>query len=104
MSEGKVRVHRGIDPIEASLLAGLLRSEGIAAEVTGAGLVGAYSGVPRVCDVGVLVPQSQREQARAVIARYEREGGGEWRCPRCAETNAGSFEVCWSCGASRDGP
>jgi hypothetical protein len=95
-----VCIHRGTDPIEANLLKGMLESEGIPAAVTGADLVGGYSGVPRVCDVRLLVPQRYRDRAAAVLERYERErpAGGEWRCAGCGELNASSFESCWSCG------
>lgn len=95
-----VCIHRGTDPIEASLLSGLLESQGIPARVTGADLVGGYSGVPRVCDVRLLVPARYRDEAAAVLAQYESEraAGGEWTCAGCGEVNAGSFESCWSCG------
>lgn len=95
-------VYRGTDPIEASLLKGLLESEGVPAKVTGADLVGGYSGIPKVCDVRLLVPGRYRESAAAVLARYERGrgAGGEWRCSACGEDNAASFESCWSCGRS----
>lgn len=97
-----VCVRRGTDPIEANLLKGLLESEGIPATVTGADLVGGYSGVPRVCDIRLLVPQRYREGAVAVLAAYERRrpAGAEWRCTGCGEHNAASFETCWSCGAA----
>jgi hypothetical protein len=93
-----VCVHRGTDPIEASLLKGLLESEGVPATVTGADLVGGYSGIPKVCDIRLLVPGRYRQSAAAVLARYERAAGGEWRCGNCGESNAATFESCWSCG------
>lgn len=95
-----VCVHRGTDPIEASLLCGMLESEGIPAAVTGADLVGGYSGVPRVCDVRLMVPVRRRGDAAAVLERYRRArpADGEWRCAACGEANAASFESCWSCG------
>ncbi|MGD9387186.1 MAG: DUF2007 domain-containing protein [Gammaproteobacteria bacterium] len=98
-----VCVHRGTDPIEASLLEGLLQSEGIPATVTGADLVGGYSGVPKVCDVRLLVPARYRESAAEVLERYRRErpAEAEWTCPACGETNAPSFESCWNCGRER---
>ncbi len=102
-----VCMHRGTDPIEASLLKGLLASEGIPSTVTGADLVGGYSGIPKVCDVRLLVPERYRERAAVVLARYEREPPAEtdWRCQACGELNAASFESCWSCGhgAERSG-
>lgn len=95
-----VCVHRGTDPIEASLLQGLLESEGVPALVTGADLVGGYSGVPKVCDVRLMVPVRRRKDADVVLERYQqaRPTGGEWRCEGCGEVNAASFESCWSCG------
>jgi hypothetical protein len=98
-----VCIQRGTDPIEANLLKGMLQNEGVPAAVTGADLVGAYSGVPKVCDVRLLVPARYQQRAAAILARYESEraAGGEWRCAGCAEPNASSFESCWSCGRSR---
>lgn len=98
-----VCVHRGTDPIEASLLKGLLESEGIPARTTGEELVGAYAGVPRVCDVRVLVPDRYRSAAEALLADYDarRAGAGQWACPDCGETNEAAFELCWSCGVTR---
>jgi hypothetical protein len=100
-----VCIQRGTDPIEANLLKGLLGSEGIPAAVTGADLVGGYSGVPKVCDVRLLVPVRYRVRAEAVLARYESErgtgAGTEWPCAACGESNAANFETCWSCGQSR---
>ncbi len=98
-----VCVQRGTDPIEAALLQGLLESEGIAATVTGADLVGGYSGVPKVCDVRLLVAARDRAAAQAVLERYrsERPAEDEWTCAGCGEVNASSFESCWSCGQER---
>ena len=102
-SRALVCVQRGTDPIEAALLQGLLESEGIAATVTGADLVGGYSGVPKVCDVRLLVAARDRAAAVAVLERYrsERPAEGEWTCAGCGEVNASSFESCWNCGGAR---
>lgn len=98
-----VCIHRGTDPIEASLLEGLLQNEGIPATVRGADLVGGYSGIPRVCDIRLLVPEAYRATAEAVLEAYRRERpvDADWRCNSCGESNASSFESCWSCGAER---
>lgn len=97
-----VCIHRGTDPIEASLLQGLLESEGVPATITGADLVGGYSGVPRVCDVRLLVPRRYGDAATNVLQRYENERGrtpgDDWRCPACSEVNGANFEACWACG------
>lgn len=98
-----VCVQRGTDPIEAALLQGLLESEGIVATVTGADLVGGYSGVPKVCDVRLLVAARDRPAAEAVLERYrsKRPAEEEWTCAACGEVNAASFESCWNCGGVR---
>lgn len=99
-----VCVHRLQDPIEANLIRGLLMNEDIPAELTGESLVGAYSGIPKLCDVRVLVPEKHRGSAEAVIQRYERArstAGHEWHCDQCGEVNDASFEICWSCERAR---
>lgn len=102
-----VCVHRFQDPIEANLVRGLLVNEGIPVELTGEGLVGAYSGVPKLCEVRLMVPPGFRSSAEKVLARYESEKGRpntspDWSCPACGETNDPSFEVCWNCGQGGD--
>jgi hypothetical protein len=99
-------VHRLQDHIEANLIRGLLMNEGIPVELTGEGLVGAYSGVPKLCEVRIMVPPIYRSAAETILQRYDEhrqrpEGGRDWVCPRCGESNDPSFEICWSCeGAS----
>lgn len=41
-------------------------------------------------------------RARALIDEYlsAPPAGPPVRCPRCGEENPGSFDLCWSCGAS----
>ncbi len=29
------------------------------------------------------------------------EGGADWTCPSCGETNPGNFDSCWKCDALR---
>ena len=98
-----VCVHRMTNPIEANLIKGLLEQQGIQVEISGEGLVGAYAGVPRVCDVRLLVPPGQRQQALSVIEGYEAakgepDDGRHWVCAGCGEQNASNFEICWNCG------
>ncbi|MGD8976718.1 MAG: DUF2007 domain-containing protein [Gammaproteobacteria bacterium] len=98
-----VCVHRTTNPIEANLIKGLLEQQGIPVEITGEDLVGAYSGVPRVCDVRLLVPPGHRQRAASVIDRYESAKDGPedervWICESCGEQNASNFEICWQCG------
>ena len=100
-----VCVHRVTSPIEANLIKGLLETEGIQVELTGEGLVGAYSGVPKVCDVRVLVPASLKSAADAVLRAYEdgrgAKAGPPWTCDDCGESNERHFEICWRCGHAR---
>ena len=69
--ERLVCVHKLNDPIEANLLCGLLMNEGIPVEITGEGLVGAYSGVPKLCEVRLLVPPGFRIAAELFLRRYQ---------------------------------
>lgn len=40
-------------------------------------------------------------QANALIEKIKTDAESEWQCSNCGETNAGSFEVCWSCNFDR---
>jgi hypothetical protein len=100
--ERLVCVHRVPNPIEANILRGLLEQAGLPVTLYGEALSGAYSGVPKVADVRVMVPESVRERAEALIDDYQRrsaeDDGEPWRCARCGEENDGGFAVCWHCG------
>ena len=83
-----VCVHKLNDPIEANLVRGLLLNEGIPVEITGEGLVGAYSGVPKLCEVRLLVPPGYKIAAERFLRRYQdrRErpvSSGETQDVRC---------------------
>lgn len=97
-----VCVHRVPDPIEANILRGLLEQEGVAVTLHGEALTGGYSGVPKVADVRVMVPERSRAAAEAVIRKYQdRSTDSEsppWQCAHCGEENGGGFEICWCCG------
>jgi hypothetical protein len=101
-----VCVHKLSDPIEANLVRGLLLNEGIPVEITGEGLVGAYSGVPKLCEVRLLVPPAYKVAAERFLRRYQDERNrpvacGDWVCPDCGEKNDPSFEICWNCSGAR---
>ena len=102
--ERLVCVHRVPNPIEANILRGLLEQAGLPVTLHGEALSGAYSGVPRVADVRVMVPESQRARAESIIAAYQdrsaADDGQPWRCARCGEENDFGFEICWRCGAA----
>ena len=98
-------IHRVPNPIEANLLKGLLEHAGIPVEMTGECLVGAYSGLPRVGDVRILVPPKYRLAAEAILRDYEsdRDNKAEdsWFCTDCGELNEPQFGVCWRCEHER---
>lgn len=103
-----VCVHRLQDPLEANLIRGLLVNAGIPVQLTGEGLVGAYSGVPELCEVRILVPAGRRAEAERLLVSYEAdqtgpEPGTDWFCPGCGESNGPRFEVCWNCDRTREG-
>lgn len=98
-----VCVHRVPDPIEANILRGLLEQAGLPVTLVGEALTGAYSGVPKVADVRVMVPRAASVAARAVVAAYcdrSADDAGAWVCAGCGEENGGGFEVCWRCGGA----
>jgi len=94
-------IHRVPNPIEANLLKGLLEHAGIPVQMTGEGLVGAYSGLPKVGDVRILVPERFLKAAQAVLSDYEKRTpnavGEPWSCKDCGELNEPQFGVCWRC-------
>lgn len=103
-----VCVHRLQDPIEANLIRGLLENAGIPVQLTGEGLVGAYSGVPKLCEVRILVPRFRREAAEDLLRQYEADRvgtqpGDDWLCAGCGESNGPRFELCWNCGRASHG-
>jgi len=103
-----VCIHRLQDPIEANLIRGLLLNAGIPAQLTGEDLVGAYSGVPKLCEVRVLVPFAHQSAARRLLDGYEQDRlrptpEQDWLCPGCGESNGPRFEVCWNCERPKEG-
>lgn len=101
-----VCVHRAPDLIEGNLLRGMLEHGGIPVTLTGENLVGAYSGVPKLSEVRIMVPEGFRHAAEAILREYQDRASspdalGDWRCPACGETNEGQFEVCWQCERPR---
>jgi len=106
--DSMVCVYRLQDPIEANLIRGLLENAGITTRLTGEHLVGAYSGVPKLCEVRVLVPSADQGAAERVLQRYEADRRQpptetDWLCPECGEGNGPRFEFCWNCQRAREG-
>jgi hypothetical protein len=103
------QVYLAQDPIEANLLVGLLKAEGIEAVVQGEYLYAIRGLVPATYPTVWVVDENEYDQARALALefdRQQREGGGpepleSWVCPVCGETIEGQFDQCWHCGADR---
>jgi len=96
------RVYRAEDTFDAHLVRDLLREAGIEAEVHGGMLIGGVGELPADAKASVWIADADvYDWARQLIQRRERRSAesAEWQCPDCGETNAGTFEICWSCGA-----
>lgn len=84
------------------LLVDLLGQHGIRARVLNANASSIMGELP----IEASLPQvwiddvRAEERARAVIETYQRTTrlGPPVRCPKCAEDNPSSFELCWACG------
>jgi hypothetical protein len=101
VSSGLVCARRFASPIEANIVRGLIEGAGIAVQLDGESLVGAYAGVPKVGDVRLMVREADLDAVGRILEAYEqRESEPEWTCQACGETNGGRFEVCWQCGAA----
>jgi hypothetical protein len=97
------KVYEAKDPLNASLLTGLLNDAGIEALVQGERMSGLLGSVPPVCP-SVYVRDEDQEAARSVVAEFERVREGRatletWTCPKCGEKIEASFKTCWKCEA-----
>lgn len=91
--------------LEANLRAGLLRAEGIDAEVRGDTLfatLGSGNHVPGTMPSVWILHPADADRARALLAGMAaRTPGAAWTCPACGEGHEPPFETCWKCGAER---
>ena len=65
-------IYRGSDYIEAHLLTGLLRQQGIAVFLQGALLQGGIGDLPALGHLTIMVDEADRVAAQRIIAAYER--------------------------------
>ncbi|MEZ9592438.1 hypothetical protein BCT04_14805 [Vibrio breoganii] len=94
------------NPPQAHILCELLLSHNIQVEVRGEGMFGLQGELP-MDDSSLpylwLIDHHKQEQAKEVIAEFERKGShsknSEWRCAECGEVNEGQFALCWQCGS-----
>ena len=112
MNDGRASMtllYRSRDAMEASLLKGKLESCGIRVELSGGqGAIGFGELPADALRIDVWVPASRAaEAAQALTAFHESaarggaDGGADWTCGDCGESNGGSFELCWSCQGRR---
>lgn len=97
------RLYQAGDLPEAYLLRDRLRRAGIAAEVFNEHAAGALGEIPFThAYPEVWVADEDWAAARASLAEFSAVAPqADWTCPACGETNPGSFESCWRCGAER---
>jgi len=103
-----IKVFIAKNPTEAHLVEGLMRSQGIEAEVRGEALF-AVNGAPAIASmrpsVWVPGPREQVEQAEKILARYHGGSvpmpGSGWTCPECGEAHEAQFTDCWHCGSAQ---
>lgn len=67
-----IPIYRGSDYIEAHLLTGLLRQQGIEVFLQGAMLQGGLGELPALGHLTIMVDEADREAAKRLIAAYER--------------------------------
>ena len=104
------RVYTAHDPIEAHLVKGLLKADGIEAIVRGEHLFPLRGSLPVTSDTNPSVwvaNDMDFDKGRTIVqaydhgARADRERAPHWHCAWCGETLEGQFTACWKCGAIR---
>ena len=98
------KLYRAANLPEAHLLRGLLAQAGIEALVFNENAQGGVGQLPFTEAWPEVWVAQDRDfpRARDIVQSFERRSvtAEDVRCPSCAEDNPGSFQSCWSCGAS----
>ena len=101
------QLHAARHAVEAHIVCGFLRAQGIAAEVRGEHLTSGWGELPvDVCSVWVT-DDKQFDHANELLVAllkgtFARTFSGEaWRCAQGGENLEGQFTECWNCGARR---
>lgn len=91
-------------PVEAGLAQSRLEDADVPAFVEGSQAATAMSYVGTALGgVKLQVAAADVERAVAVLKTPVKAGPeGDWDCPQCGTRVEHGFEVCWSCGATRD--
>jgi hypothetical protein len=97
------KVFVAVHPTEAHLVAALLRSQGIEAEVRGEALFAVRGEVPVSPSTLPTVWVRHEQAAEALELVNERavplDADRPWTCSRCGQTVDPQFSACWNCGA-----
>lgn len=89
---------------DAHLVRGLLGQAGIEARVFNENAQGGMGEIPftHAYPEVWVVEESDEVRARELVRQFERPAVNlpPVRCPQCAETNPGNFQLCWNCGTA----
>jgi len=100
--EGTVEIAIFTTEIEARADEARLQAAGIEAFVDSDDCGGMRPELAYSNGVRLYVPVADRQRASELLAAARKEAERPvWTCPQCGETNEGSFDVCWKCGADR---
>ncbi|MCL5049268.1 DUF2007 domain-containing protein [Aliidiomarina maris] len=95
-----VKIYTAANSMEAELIAGLLRQQGIEAGVSSQLLGGGIGELPLdALYTPVWVSPKHVETAREAVIAYEKSAQqtSVWQCSYCKEQNPAGFELCWQC-------
>ena len=101
------QLHAARHAVEAHIVCGFLRAQGIGAEVRGEHLTSGWGELPvDVCSVWVT-DDAEFDRANDLLVDFlkgtfaRRFSADAWKCPQCGEELEGQFTECWSCGARK---
>lgn len=105
-----IRLAEFRDTVTAEFAWNFLKQHGVDVRILGTGVSTTlnYYGTA-VQLIELYVRKSELETATRLLMLFQNElhhnkvdlRSAEWACDKCAEINAGSFELCWNCGAER---
>jgi predicted RNA-binding Zn-ribbon protein involved in translation (DUF1610 family) len=102
-----VPVYSARDTAQAHLLANVLKSNGVEAQVSGEAL-STIAGYLPAAQAQVCVSETDQQQALPIVERFVRSGAvftpkssASWKCPQCGEVMEPQFTDCWNCQTPR---
>ncbi len=106
-AESLTQIHSCWSVAEAEIVRARLASEGIPAYFENATLVLWYWQYANLTGgVKLFVRESEAEEACRILSNAAQPSGDDvppWMCSCCGQDVEGTWEICWSCGASVDG-